>query len=138
MPIFCVGELANGSFWGQSGAARQPTTESDMYIARWLLTAHYGHKDATINLLKKWEGDVGQRIGWRANSIRVTCGAIGIGQSSIEFEVRVDSLNDLESAWGDMAKNPYHAQYLKELEPHIMSGSNIWQVLELVDLSSAD
>ena len=40
-----------------------------MYIARWLLTAHYGHKDATIALLKKWENDVGARIGWRASGI---------------------------------------------------------------------
>jgi hypothetical protein len=108
-----------------------------MYIARWLLTAHYGHKDAAIALLRKWETDVGQRIGWRAASIRVTSGVIGVAQSHIEFEVRVDSLNDLESAWADMAKSPYHAQYLKELEVHILSGSNIWNVLQLVELSSA-
>ena len=109
-----------------------------MYIARWLLTAHYGHKEATLALLKKWEADVGQRIGWRSGGIRVTSGAIGVPQSHVEFEVRVDNLTDLESAWADMAKNPYHAQYLKELEPHIMSGSNLWQVLELVDFASAD
>lgn len=109
-----------------------------MYIARWLLTAHYGHKDAAIDLLRKWEGDVGQRIGWRAASIRVLGGTIGVPQSHIEFEVRVDNLNDLESAWADMNKNPYHGQYLKELEPHIVSGSNIWQVYEVVELSSAD
>ena len=109
-----------------------------MYIARWLLTAHYGHKEATVSLLRKWEADVGQRIGWRAKSIRVLSGTIGVAQSHVEFEVRVDSLNDLESAWADMNKNPYHAQYLKELEPHIVSGSNIWQVYELVDLSTAD
>ena len=109
-----------------------------MYIARWLLTAHYGHKDATLALLRKWETDVGQRIGWRSSGIRVATGTIGIPQSHIEFEVRVDSLNDLESAWADMGKNPYHGQYLKELEPHIMSGSNIWHVLEVVDFGTAD
>jgi hypothetical protein len=109
-----------------------------MYIARWLLTAHYGHKDATVELLRKWEGDVGQRIGWRAASNRVLSGTIGVPQSHIEFEVRVDNLNDLESAWADMSKNPYHAQYLKELEPHIVSGSNVWQIYEINELSSAD
>jgi hypothetical protein len=109
-----------------------------MYIARWLLTAHYGHKEAAITLLRKWERDVGQRIGWRANAIRVTAGSIGVAQSHIEFEVRVDSLNDLESSWADMAKNPYHSQYLKELEPHIMSGSNIWHVMEVVELGAAE
>lgn len=107
-----------------------------MYIARWLLTAHYGHKEAAISLLRKWEADVGQRIGWRTGSIRVLAGAIGVAQSHIEFEVKVDSMNDLESAWGDMSKNPYHGQYLKELEPHIMSGSNIWHVMELIDFST--
>jgi len=109
-----------------------------MYIARWLLTAHYGHKDATISLLRKWEVDVGQRIGWRAAAIRVLAGTIGVPQSHVEFEVRVDNLTDLESAWADMSKNPYHAQYLKELEPHIVSGSNVWQIYELVELSSSD
>ncbi|MEZ4294825.1 MAG: hypothetical protein R3B70_07600 [Polyangiaceae bacterium] len=109
-----------------------------MYIARWLLTAHYGHKDATIALLRKWEADVGQRIGWRAAAIRVLTGVVGVPQSHVEFEVRVDSLNDLESAWADMGKNPYHAQYLKELEPHIMSGSNEWKIYEVAELSKSD
>ena len=109
-----------------------------MYIARWLLTAQFGHKDAAIGLIRKWETDVGQRIGWRTGSIRVVSGMIGVPQAHIEFEVKVDSLNDLESAWADMGKNPYHGQYLKELESHVISGSTQWQVLELVELSPAD
>ena len=108
-----------------------------MYIARWLLTAQFGHKDATVALLRKWESDVGQRIGWRAGSIRLVAGSIGVSESHIEFEVKVDSLNDLESAWHDMSKSPYHGQYLKELEAHIVAGSNVWHVLELVELSPA-
>ena len=108
-----------------------------MYIARWLLTAQFGHKDATIDLLRKWETDVGQRVGWRTGSIRVVSGSIGVSESHIEFEVKVDSLNDLESAWHDMGKNPYHAQYLKDLGSHIVAGSNVWQVLEIVELSTA-
>lgn len=109
-----------------------------MYIARWQLTAQYGHKDATIALLRKWETDVGQRIGWRTGSIRVLSGAIGVAESHIEFEVKVDSLNDLESAWADMSKSPYHGQYMKELEPHVVSGSTSWHVLNIVELSPAD
>jgi hypothetical protein len=104
-----------------------------MYIARWLLTAHTGHKDAAIGLLRKWETDVGERVGWRAASIRVTSGAIGVSRSQLEFEVRIDCLSDLESAWADMEKNPYHQQYSKELDAHIVSSA--WHVLEVVELS---
>ena len=106
-----------------------------MYIARWLLTTHNGHKDAAIELLRKWETDVGERIGWRVGSVRVTSGSIGVSRSQLEFEVRVDSLSDLEGAWADMAKNPYHQQYSKELDAHITSST--WNVLEVVELSPA-
>ena len=104
-----------------------------MYIARWHLTAQMGHKDAAIEIFRKWQTDVGERIGWRASSVRVTTGLIGVNQSHIELEVRIDSLSDLEGAWADMAKNPYHQQYAKELQAHIESGSNLWQVLEVVE-----
>lgn len=105
-----------------------------MYIARWHMTVNSGHKNAAVDLLRKWERDVGQRIGWRTAGIRALSGLIGVSDSQIEFEVRVDSLNDLEAAWGDMRKNPYHEQYLKDLDSHITSGSSVWSVLEVIEL----
>ena len=108
-----------------------------MYIARWKMTVKSGQRSAVVDLLRKWEMDVGQRIGWRAASIRVLSGLIGVSESEIEFEVRVDTLSDLEGAWSDMRKNPHHAQYLKEIDPHIVSGSNVWHVLEVIELTNA-
>jgi len=101
-----------------------------MLIARWHLTARFGKKDDCVALLRKWEVDVGQRIGWRPGSIRILTGLIGSSDSAIEFEVRCDALTDLEGAWAGMESVPYHAQYMKELEAVIVSGSSHWSVYQ--------
>jgi hypothetical protein len=105
-----------------------------MYVARWSLTARFGHTDAVLALIRKWEIDVGQRVGWRPGSTRIAVGAIGPVDTSIEFEVRVDNIADLESAWADMEAIPYHKAYSKELEPLVVSGTTRWSVYRLVDL----
>lgn len=108
-----------------------------MYIARWGMTVNSGHRNTVIELLRKWEIDVGQRVGWRAAAIRVSFGVFGISDAQIEFEVRVDSLSDLEGAWSDMRKNPHHAEYLKQLDQHIIGGTSVWSVLEVIELNQA-
>ena len=105
-----------------------------MYIARWHLTARVGQTDACIALLRKWELDVGARVGWKTGSIRVISGVLGTGEGEIEFEVRLDALSDLESAWSDMAGVPYHKQYIRELEPLTASGSR-WTIHRVAELS---
>lgn len=99
-----------------------------MYIARWHLTARFGQKDATLSLLRKWEIDVANRIGWRPGSLRIVAGGIGVGDTDIEMEVRIDSLTDLEAAWADMARVPYHAEYQKQLCDLIVAGTSRWTV----------
>jgi hypothetical protein len=101
-----------------------------MLIARWQIRAKFGKTDAVVALLQKWEADVGQRIGWRLGSVRIARGKLGVGAGDVEFEVRVDTLNDLESAWADMKAVPYHAQYMQEIEPMLDGGSATWVVLE--------
>jgi len=101
-----------------------------MLIARWQIRAKFGKIDTVVALLRKWEVDVGQRIGWRPGSVRIAHGLVGVGAGEVEFEVRVDSLNDLESAWSDMKSVPYHAQYMQELEPLLDGGSAAWVVLQ--------
>lgn len=100
-----------------------------MFIARWQLSTRFGKTDECVAVLRKWEIDVGQRIGWRPGSVHVVRGLIGARETDIELETRIDSLADLESSWRDMAKNPYHAEYLKKLEPLIVDGGSRWIVL---------
>jgi hypothetical protein len=100
-----------------------------MFIARWQLSTRFGKTDECVAILRKWEIDVGQRIGWRPGSVRIASGLIGARETDIEFETRVDNLADLESSWSDMAQNPHHKDYLKKLEPLIVDGGSRWIVL---------
>lgn len=108
-----------------------------MYIARMQLTAQFGHLDACLEILRKWERDVGQRSGWRLSSTRLVVGQLGASQGSIEFEVRVDSLTDLESAWADLDKNPNHKAYMGELTP-LVTTPLTWSVHRVVELFGAN
>jgi hypothetical protein len=99
-----------------------------MFVARWHFTAHFGKVDDVLSLLRKWEIDVGERVGWKSGSIKLCVGVIGAGNSAIEFEIRADSLNDLEAAWRDMDRNPHHHEYMKQLGHVVVSGSNHWTV----------
>ena len=96
-----------------------------MFIARWTITAKFGHKDTVLALCKKWDKEIGSQVGFKG--VRVVTGSIGACESKIEIEHEVPSLADIEKAWGDMAKNPQHQQFGKELEPHVVSGTNHWE-----------
>jgi hypothetical protein len=99
-----------------------------MFVARWHFTAQFGKVEDVLSLLRKWEIDVGERVGWKTGHVQLTTGAVGAGNSSIEFAVRVDSLADLEAAWADMERNPHHHEYIKQLATVLVSGSNHWTV----------
>ena len=105
-----------------------------MLVARWQFSAHLGKVDDVLSLLRKWEIDVGERVGWKSNNVRVTVGMVGAGNSAIEFEVRVDSLSDLEATWADMDRSPHHHEYIKQLGHVVVSGTNHWTIQREVSL----
>jgi hypothetical protein len=109
-----------------------------MFIARWQFTVQSGQTDKCIALLQKWEIDVGQRIGWRPGSVRILKGFIGVSDGEVEFETHFDSLSDLEGAWNDMARSPHHGEYMKLLEPLMVSGTTRWTIYRECSLSTAD
>lgn len=104
-----------------------------MFIARWIIEAKFGHKDDVISVCKRWQAEVGNRIGLKFNQ-RALSGSIGVAESRFELETQVPSLAELEKSWAEMAKLPAHKQFSKELEPHIVSGSNRWEILRLLEL----
>jgi hypothetical protein len=99
-----------------------------MYIARWNFTAQFGKVDNVLGILRRWQIDVGERVGWRSSHVRVTTGVLGTSSSSVEMEVRVDSLADLEAAWADMEKNPHHHEHRKQLA-HLITGDDKWTIV---------
>jgi hypothetical protein len=102
-----------------------------MFIARWTITAKFGHKDAALALCAKWHKEVGAQAGFKKT--RVLTGSIGACESRIDIENEFASLADVEKAWSEMSKNPWHQQFGKELEPHVVSGTNHWEVLRVVE-----
>jgi hypothetical protein len=99
-----------------------------MFIARWQFTARFGKMEDCIAILRKWEIDVGQRMGWKPGSVRILGGFINTSESAIEFESHFDNLADLESAWGDRDRNPHHREYMVQLENLVVSGTNRWSL----------
>ncbi len=99
-----------------------------MFVARWHFTAQFGKVDDVLSILRKWEIDVGERVGWKSSNVTVVTGSIGASNSAIEFQVRMDNLADFEAAWTDMEKNPHHHEYMKQLGTVIVSGSNHWTI----------
>lgn len=100
-----------------------------MFIARWEFTCRFGKVDDCISILRKWEIDVGDRAGWKASGVRIATGFLGGDDSRVEFEARVETLNDLEGVWSDLERNPHHREYMRQLEHVIAAGTSRWSVL---------
>jgi hypothetical protein len=105
-----------------------------MYIVRWQLQTRFGHLKEVLQILRQWEIDVGQRVGWRASTVRVTQGVLGASRSAVELETHAESLADLESSWADMERSPHHAEAMRSLERFVTSGTDVWSVYRQVEL----
>jgi hypothetical protein len=109
-----------------------------MYIARWTFDTRFGKTDDSIALLRRWEIDVGERVGWKLGSVRLLRNVMGGTDTAIEFEAHCDSLDELERTWRDMEKAPYHQEYLRKLQELIVPGTSRWSVLRQQDLAPKD
>jgi hypothetical protein len=105
-----------------------------MFVARWSVDVRFGHREEFLRLQKKWLDEVGSKAGFDKAAARVLNGSIGAAESRWEMEMKVASLDALEKHWERMKSVPYHAQFARELEPHIVSGSNRWEILRIVDV----
>jgi len=103
-----------------------------MIIARWLIDARFGHKPKVIELIRKWNQDIGPAVGISPDRIRILHGSVGVPESTMVMELTLDDLGALNAAWEKMATVPSHAKHAEELEPHIVSGSNRWEIYHVV------
>ena len=103
-----------------------------MMIARWHIDTRFGHKQAVIDALKNWCRDIGGQIGWSADKLRVTTGSIGALESTVELEVSVQDLGELNEAWAKLGAIEAHKQWSKELEPYIVSATPRWEIFRVV------
>jgi hypothetical protein len=67
-----------------------------MFIARWQIEARFGYKQAALDSMKKWIKEVGSKVGWKADKVRVITGSIGANESTIETEIVIKELRELD------------------------------------------
>ncbi len=103
-----------------------------MMIARWHIDARFGHKQAVIDAVQNWCRDIGEQIGWSADKLRITTGSIGALESTVELEVQVRDLAELDASWAKLGTIEGHKQWSKALEPNVVSATTRWDVFRVV------
>ena len=103
-----------------------------MFIARWHIDARFGHKQTVIDLLKKWEREIGSQAGTDKMGMRIVTGSIGAREAAVEADHSVESLAQLEQFFAAIGKTDAHKQWGKDLEPYVVSGSTYWNIYRVV------
>jgi hypothetical protein len=103
-----------------------------MFIARWQIDARFGHKQAVIELLRKWERDIGSKAGTDKMDFKILTGSIGAREATVEANHTIESIAQLERFFDSIAKIDAHPQWGKDLEPYVVSGSALWNIYRLV------
>jgi hypothetical protein len=103
-----------------------------MIIARWNIDARFGHKPIVIDLIKKWHKDIGVQIGWTEDKVTILTGSIGAAESSIQVEILLKDLSELNTSWEKLATIESHKQWSKDLEPYVVSGTPRWEIFRVV------
>lgn len=104
-----------------------------MFSARWQIDARFGHRQTVLDLMRKWERDIGSQVGVADLNFRIMTGSIGAREATIESHHEVESLARLEEFFAKIAKIDAHAKWGKEMEPYVVSGTNQWQIFRIVD-----
>jgi len=103
-----------------------------MFVARWQIDAKFGHKQKVLELMRRWEEEIGRPAGTAAMGFELLTGSIGAREATIETNPRVETLAQLEGLFAAIGKNPAHAKWSKEVEPFVVSGSSVWQIFRVV------
>jgi len=103
-----------------------------MMVARWSITAKFGYKQDLLKLMFRWLEDVGSQVGLTRESHRILTGSVGALESVIETETVVKDLSELNAMWDKLAAIPAHAQWGKDIEPLVVSGTNRWTIYRVL------
>lgn len=104
-----------------------------MFSARWQIDARFGHKQTVLELLKKWEREIGSQAGVADLKFQIMTGSIGAREATVESHHQVESLAQLEAFFARIGKIDAHAEWGKEIEPYIVSGTSLWQIFRIVE-----
>jgi len=103
-----------------------------MMIARWQIDVRFGHKGAFIESLTKWVKEIGSQIGWTADKVRIITGSVGALESTVELEVRINDLNELNDSWEMLGGIEAHKKWSLDIEPYVVSGTPNWKIYRVI------
>ena len=75
-----------------------------MFSARWQIDAKFGHKQTVLELLKKWEREIGSQVGIADLKFQIMTGSIGAREATVESHHQVESLAQLEAFFAKIGK----------------------------------
>ncbi|MGO4305573.1 hypothetical protein [Cupriavidus sp. RAF12] len=105
-----------------------------MLIARWQIDARFGHKQEVIGRLQAWARDIAPQAGLLRG--RLLTGSVGAREATVVHEWEVADLSELDRAWAELGKIAAHAQWGRELEPFVVSGTARWEIYRVIDPSA--
>lgn len=103
-----------------------------MMVARWSIVAKFGYKQDLIKLMERWVREIAPQIGITKETTRILTGSVGALESEVQTEHVVKDLAELNAMWDKLAQIPAHAQWGKEMEPLVVSGTNRWEVFRII------
>jgi hypothetical protein len=103
-----------------------------MMIARWSIDAKFGYKQNVLDLMQRWLREIAPQAGFTADKTRLLTGSIGALEATIQSEHLIEDLAELNRAWDKMASIPEHAQWSKDLEPFVVSGTSRWEIYRVL------
>ncbi len=103
-----------------------------MMIARWHIDARFGHKPELLELMRGWSRDIAPQIGWTADKMRIATGSIGAHESTIEIDVTIRDLKELDDSWSKLGTIDAHKKWSKTLEPLVVSGTPRWEIYRVI------
>ncbi|MDA7086132.1 hypothetical protein PH586_07020 [Pseudomonas sp. SA3-5] len=103
-----------------------------MMIARWSIDAKFGYKQDVIDLMQRWIRDIAPQVGLSADKMRLLTGSIGALEATIQTEHLINDLTELNQVWEKLATIEAHKQWSKDLEPHVVSGTNRWEIYRVL------
>jgi hypothetical protein len=63
---------------------------------------------------------------------KILTGSIGAREATVEVDHTIESLAELERFFEAIGKIDAHKQWSKDLEPHVVSGTALWNIYRVV------
>jgi hypothetical protein len=84
------------------------------FIARWQSDARFWHRQTVIDLIRKWEREIGTKAATDTMDFKILTGSIGAREATVDVDHTIESLAELERFFETFGKIDSHKQLSKD------------------------